>query len=348
MMGFARGIAVTGCGAFVGLVALGVAGRRVLHEAPATSGVTEPVEFRVAPGEGFAGIAKRLEDSGLIVSAERLRVLARLGRVDREIRAGTYELPQGAAPTDLLDKLVAGHVRLLRFMVPEGWRLDEIAALAEEALAIPAEDFIEAAKDPELRSQVGCTSETLEGYLFPETYFFPDGAAPSEVVATMVERFLDEWETLARNGTTKLTRHEVVTLASIVESETRVPEERARIASVYLNRIEHGWRLQADPTVRYALGKFTERLYYRDLKADSPFNTYRIDGLPPGAIGNPGRKSLQAVLCPLETCEDFYFVASGVGGHIFSRTHEEHELACATVRAAAPSETVSSAAVSTE
>jgi UPF0755 protein len=285
------------------------------------------VEFRVQTGEGFASVAARLEEQGLVLSARRFRVLARLVGADREVRAGTYEFRLGVAPREILSNLVAGRERLVRLTVPEGWRLEQIAEEAERVLGVPADSLVRAAADPAIREGFACPTESLEGYLFPETYLFPESATAGEIVRSMTTRFGEVWDSLAGDPAEGLTRHDVVTLASIVEAETKLSEERARVAAVYLNRLKRGWRLQADPTVRYALRKFTGRLYYKHLEVDSPYNTYQKKGLPPGPIGSPGAASLAAVLEPLSPCDDLYFVAAGDGSHVFSRTKAEHDRA---------------------
>jgi UPF0755 protein len=313
------------------VVAVAAVGWFRLNEAPsAPAGPVGPVEFRVESGEGFASVARRLEEQGLVVSADRFEILGRLVGADRDIRVGTYLLAVGTPPRDLIGDLVAGNVRITTFTVPEGWRLDQIAAAAESALGIAPEEFLVAAADSELRLTLGCRSETLEGYLFPETYHFTDASTAADVVNAMAGRFDAEWRSLegAKGGLPEgLDRHGVVTLASIVEAETSVSEERPHVAAVYLNRLGLGWRLQADPTVRYAMGRFNGRLYYKHLEIDSPYNTYRYEGLPPGPIAAPGLAAMEAVFDPLEPCDDLFFVASGDGGHIFSRTREEHDRA---------------------
>jgi UPF0755 protein len=322
--------------ALLGVVsgAAGALAWRSLFEMPEVTDPT-PVEFRVRPREGFRSVAKRLEEAGLVVSALRLRILARVRREDRTIRAGTYVFAPGSDPRKILEDLVAGNVRLLRFTVPEGWRLEQIAEEAERVLGVPVAGFRRAASDSTLRARLECPTPDVEGYLFPETYLFPDGAAPREIVRTMTDRFVEVFEGLSGEIPEGLTRHDVVTLASIVEAETYLVEEKPRVAAVYLNRLSKGWKLQADPTVRYALGRFRGRLYYKHLDVDSPYNTYRTAGVPPGPIGSPGREALQAVLTPLEPCHDFYFVASGDGGHTFSRTKAEHDRARLLARAGA-------------
>jgi UPF0755 protein len=316
-------LAAVAAGLVVAVVAVGWV---QLQQAPPQDG-GEPVEIVVEPGEECARVARRLEDAGLVLSARRFEILARIVGADRDIRSGTFRFYRGTAPREILDDLVLGREWLLSFTVPEGWRLEQIAAEAERALAIPPADFLAAAADPAARAELGCTAETLEGYLFPETYRFPARATAKDVVAAMTKRFVEEWSGLGREPPAGLDRHGVVTLASIVEAETPVPQERARVAAVYLNRLKQGMRLQADPTVRYALRRFDGRLYYKDLEVESPYNTYRNDGLPPGAIASPGRDAIAAVLEPLASCDDLFFVASGDGGHVFSRTKAEHDRA---------------------
>lgn len=325
-------IAVAAAGALAGLGLF--LGWRALHEAPPAGAHAVPVVFRVEPGEGFAAIAHRLEERGLAVSARRLRILARLTRSDRAIRSGTYLIPTGTKPDVLLDDLVAGRVRVHRLTVPEGWRLTQIARETESVLGIRAEDVLDAAADSTLRARIGCPTETLEGYLFPDTYYFPDGIGAADVVDAMLQRFEQVWASLPPGLPEGMDRHGVVTLASIVEAETGLDHEKPRVAAVYRNRLRIGWKLQADPTVRYGLGYFTERLLYKHLDIETPYNTYANHGLPPGPIGAPGRAALLAVLEPLEPCDDLFFVASGTGGHVFSRTAEEHTLAKLAARVA--------------
>jgi UPF0755 protein len=193
-----------------------------------------------------------------------------------------------------------------------------------------------AVRDTALLHRLDIPTPTLEGYLFPDTYTFPAGTSAREVIEAMVERFEQVWkpEWDARLQALAMTRHDIVALASIIEREARLPEERAVISAVYHNRLERGMLLQADPTVQYALGKHTERVLYRDLLVDSKYNTYRNRGLPPGPIAAPGAPSLQAALFPASV--DFlYFVAHPDGHHEFRRTFREHTVAVQQMRAAA-------------
>jgi UPF0755 protein len=209
--------------------------------------------------------------------------------------------------------------------------------LFEERLGIDPEIFLAAVADSALRAEFDCPGPTLEGYLFPETYAFLPTTGAATIVRTMAaqtKRILAE--ELARGGpiALELTPHEVLTLASIVEAEARLGSERPRIAAVYLNRLRRRMLLQADPTVQYALGGHRARIFYSDLRIESPYNTYMHPGLPPGPIGNPGRSSVQAVLNPTPGSRELFFVARGDGGHVFTETGEQHMAAVARVRAA--------------
>lgn len=319
----------------LGLVAaLAAAGAwLLLVEAPPGDG-TE-VEVTIEAGQPFAEVAAQLERERLVRSAPRLQVLARLAGLDRRIHAGTFRLQRGTRPYRLLEDLAHGRVVLHRVTVREGWRLDQIAVAVQDSLAIPAAAFLEAARDSSQRARVGAPGPDVEGYLFPDTYLFPDGVTAAVVVGAMLDRFDEVWGSLERADGAEPARHRVVTLASIVEAETPLPEEKPRVAAVYLNRLEQGWKLQADPTVRYGLGYWVDHLYYKQLEIDTPYNTYLHAGLPPGPIGAPGREALQAVLAPLRPCDDLYFVASGQGGHVFSRTKVEHDRARRAAKRAA-------------
>jgi UPF0755 protein len=202
-------------------------------------------------------------------------------------------------------------------------------------LGVPAAEFFREASTPERLARSGTRTSTIEGYLFPETYYFEDGTKAGAVVDAMLARFEEVWteESAAVDSIPlDLERHEIVTLASIVEAETGLPSERARIAAVYLNRLAIGMKLQADPTVRYGIGKYDGDVLYRDLESASPYNTYRHGGLPPGPIGAPGRAALAATLRPLASSKDLFFVASADGGHVFSRTLADHDRAKAQAK----------------
>jgi UPF0755 protein len=180
--------------------------------------------------------------------------------------------------------------------------------------------------DPGLARQLGISAPTLEGYLFPDTYLLSWPISSRDLAKLMIERFREVYdkEVAKYANYVGLSTNEIVTLASIIQAEAQDESEMTRIAAVYHNRMRKGLRLEADPSVAYALGGVRRGLHYSDLKIDSPYNTYRVKGLPPGPICSPGLASLVAAVRPLEGCEDLYFVAAGDGSHFFTKTHEEH------------------------
>jgi UPF0755 protein len=252
---------------------------------------------------------------------------------DRRVQTGTYQFNAGEQPVEILARLMAGDVLTTDVTVPEGYNMWEIAAAFESA-NIDSVDMVTAIMDEAVLSERRIAAPTLEGYLFPDTYRLRWGATAQDAREMMLAR-LDEVfgvELFQRAVEMDMTPHEVLTLASIIEAESRVPEERARISSVYHNRLRRRMRLEADPTVAYAMGGYKGRLLYADLEIDSPYNTYRRRGLPPGPICSPGEASIRAALYPDSTADDLYFVARGDGSHIFSTTLKEHNAAVQKVR----------------
>jgi UPF0755 protein len=217
--------------------------------------------------------------------------------------------------------------------IPEGFAIADIAPLVARSLGVQVESVQVAVRDSALRRRLDVPTPTLEGYLFPDTYSFPDGTTGRAAVETMVKRFEQVWqpEWSDRLQALALSRHDVLTLASIVEKEARLAPERPVIAAVYLNRLRVGMRLQADPTVQYALGAHVARLLYKDLEVDSPYNTYKYKGLPPGPIASPGRASIIAGLNPAAVPYSF-FVAHPDGHHEFHVDYASHARAVAAVR----------------
>ncbi len=217
--------------------------------------------------------------------------------------------------------------------IPEGYSIADIAPLLARALGADQDSVIAATRDSALRERLDVPTPTLEGYLFPDTYAFADGTTPRAAVQVMVKRFEQVWEPAwdERLERLALSRHDIMALASIVEKEAKLPAERPVIAAVYLNRLRSGMRLQADPTVQYALGRHSARLYYKDLRVDSPYNTYEHSGLPPGPIASPGRASIVAALNPAAVPYR-YFVAHTDGHHEFHVDYRSHERAVAAVR----------------
>jgi UPF0755 protein len=291
---------------------------------------TEP--FTVPRGATLHAVAESLHTGGFVESPGLFRFYATISGKGRAVQAGTYDLPRGASPRRLLSILVSGRPALRRLAIPEGLTLAEIARAVEIQLALPAESVLAAARDDSLREALGVPASTLEGYLYPSTYYVRADATARDVVRQMAAEFEQRWQRrwdrdAAQRG---MTRHAIVTLASIIEGEVRHDVDRRYVASVYANRLQRGMRLQADPTVIYALGE-RRRLYERDYRTPSDYNTYLIDGLPPGPIGSPTAASIAAALHPAKT-SFLYFVARQDGLHVFSRTYAEHLRTIARIR----------------
>lgn len=299
-----------------------------------------PVERITIPrGATFAAITDTLVARGLVESPRWFRFVARVRRLDRQARSGIYDIPHGARTMDILAVLRAGRSVAVRFTVPEGLTLTEVAALAQERLSIPAESVLAAAHDPALLAEFGVDAPSFEGFLRPETYFIPLTAGGRELVRELATAFRDHWDPAwdAKAAEYGIDRKGFVTLASIVEGEARVADERPLVAAVYLNRLRIGMPLQADPTVQYAIQRATgarkPRLLLRDYEFESPYNTYLIAGLPPGPVGLPGRGALEAVANPADV-PYLFFVASDSGRHVFTRTYAEHLRAIQRIRGA--------------
>jgi UPF0755 protein len=265
-------------------------------------------------------------------------LLARLRGVDRSVHAGVYQFAPGLSAWQVLGILAKGQAVTLRFTVPEGLTILDLADLGSERLGISQDSLIAAARDGVTASRVlGFPVKSFEGFLRPETYSLRGGIAASELVRLMAEGFRSEWrpEWDVRLDSLRLSRVELVTLASIVEGEARADDERETIAGVYYNRLRIGMALQADPTVQYAIalktGKRKPRLYKKDYQFASPYNTYLRPGLPPGPVNSPSLRSIEASLYPARV-PYLYFVAGPGGRHLFSRTYDEHLSNIARVR----------------
>jgi UPF0755 protein len=295
-----------------------------------------PIRVIVPKGSTFSAATDSLDRAGLISSTRFFRLYARFSGKDRNIKPGTYLIKRGTPWSEMIDALHGGHGLVNTVTIPEGFTIPQIIPALAKALSVPEDSVRAAVNDTAIINRLGIPGKTPEGYLFPDTYAFPDGTKPGDAVLEMVKRFEREWTPgwTARLDSVGMTRHEVVTLASIVEREAKVATERPVIAAVYLNRLRIGMPLQADPTVQYARGTHTNRVLLKDLEIDSPYNTYMYPGLPPGPIASPGGASLQAALYPAEV-PYLYFVAMPDGRHEFRRTLDEHNAAVRAARAAA-------------
>jgi UPF0755 protein len=296
-----------------------------------------PGTFEVAEGETLASVSRRLEADGFLArrglaGASALVGWARLRGVDRDIKSGEYEFEAGLTPLQILDRLVAGQVKTYAVTLPEGLRVDEVAARVEAAGIARADAFLARARAADLAGALGIEANSVEGYLYPETYRFRRNSDPDEIIRSMYGELQRRWTDADREalGASGMSLHQVVTLASIVEKETSVPQERALIAAVFRNRLALGMPLQTDPTVIYGVlttrGSFDGNLRRRDLETDTAYNPYTRRGLPPGPIANPGMDSIRAVLAPAQV-PYLYFVSRNDGTHVFSSTLADHNAA---------------------
>lgn len=294
-----------------------------------------PVRVTVPTGASLATAAESLHEAGVIGSPKMFRAYATLRRSDRGIKAGTYLLPPDAGWGSVLSALRSGKGVVTIVTVPEGFTLAQTEALLTLKLTVPPESVHVAVRDTALLHRLDVPIATLEGYLFPDTYFFSPGTSARTAVQAMARRFEQRWKTEwgARLDTVALSRHDLVTLASIVEREAKLAEERPVIAAVYWNRLRRGMLLQADPTVQYALPQYQSRLLNKHLTVKSPYNTYRYRGLPPGPISAPGEASLRATLFPADV-PFLYFVAYPDGHHEFRLTLAQHQQAARLARRA--------------
>lgn len=289
---------------------------------------TPEVFVEVPAGAGPATIGQRLVAAGVVRDEMTFRGAVWMSGRARELKAGEYQFTEPMTPMDVIDKLARGDVYRRRITFREGLTIPEMAAVYEQSGLGSAADFTKAASDASLIADLDPSARNLEGYLFPETYSLPRETPASALVAQMVGLFQKAFTPAVRDGIKAqgLTVREAVTVASLVEKETAVAEERRVVAAVYLNRKRIGMPMQADPTVIYALqlaGRYDGNIRREDLQFDSPYNTYRYPGLPPGPIASPGRASLEAVANPAD--DDYlYFVSRNDGSHVFAGTLSEH------------------------
>ncbi len=293
-----------------------------------------PRTVEIPAATGVLGIARHLAAEGAIRSPATFVGLALVRGTARSLKAGEYELPQGAPLLAVLKLMETGRVKPHLLVLPEGFTIRELARQLEAEGIAPAAEVIRVATDPMMAWSLGIESSSLEGYLFPDTYQVTKGTRVEEILGRMVQRFRERVGTpdvLARARQRGLSLHQLLTLASIVEKETALAAERPIIARVFLNRLARDMPLQADPTVAYAMAKEGSAPTRDDLQADHAYNTYRNRGLPPGPIGSPGRSAVDAVLDPANV-PYIYFVAIDDRSHHFSTTLEEHNQAVARYR----------------
>jgi UPF0755 protein len=302
---------------------------------PGPPSAREQIEVLIPARASLAAIEKILAANKVIRDDPRFSMLAVLTGAAAKLRAGEYAFAPGKTPLDVIGLLKKGRVLYRPVTLSEGTELIKVAEILAADGWVEFQPFLDLAHDPGMLASLGIHAESLEGYLFPDTYYLSRGQQDAAaIIRMMVDKHFQVYNDIAKRADKNRpgrTHHEIVTLASIVEKETGNPEERALVAAVFFNRLAQGMRLQADPTVRYGLENKAGPLTREDLKNPTPFNTYIITGLPPGPIANPGRAALEAVLFPAAT--DFlYFVSKDEASHYFSRTLKEHNRAVSRYR----------------
>jgi len=289
---------------------------------------SDEIFVELPTGTSVSSIAARLADAGVITDPLTFRIAARLSGAERRLQAGEYRFAEPASPFDVVGRLERGDVFVHPLTFPEGLTIKEMAVLFERTGLGTGAEFEQTSRDASLIADLDPDARTLEGYLFPDTYALTRHAGAAGTVAAMVDRFKAAFDLDLRAAATaaSLSPREVVTLASLIEKETAAADERPLVAAVYRNRLSRRMPLQCDPTVIYAMmraGKWRGNLSRADLQMDSPYNTYRYPGLPPGPIASPGRASLDAAVHPADV-PYLYFVSRNDGTHVFATTLQEH------------------------
>jgi UPF0755 protein len=291
----------------------------------------KPIFIELAAGRTIKEVSKELESRGALRHWWSLWFLARISHKDKKIQACEYEMRASLTPKEMLNKLVNGEMYKRKLLVKEGDSLKDIAAAVEQAGLMSGEEFIKGASDRENLTHAGIRGDSFEGYLFPETYFFCRPSTARDVIWRMLEEGEQHWPNEFTDEANKLnfSRHEILTLASIIEKESGNVDEQPIISSVFQNRLAKGMKLQSDPTIIYGLPNFDGTIHQQDKENPHPYNTYVNYGLPPGPICNPGQTAIRAALFPKPTAY-LYFVARGDGTHVFSTTYQEHQAAVDT------------------
>lgn len=286
------------------------------------------IKFDINPGQNLSTISDNLQNNGIIKSSFFFKILASYKESSKELKAGEYILSASKTPLEILSIITKGSVKLYRLTLPEGLNIKEVAQRVDQAGFGASENFLLLAESQAFARKLGIDQVNLEGYLYPETYFFPKNTPQKKIIAAMVQAFNKAYNKEFRQQTIDMgfSIHEIITLASIIEKETGAAKERPVISSVFHNRLKKGMRLESDPTVIYGIKDFNGNITRKDLRTWTPYNTYKIKALPPGPIANPGELSIKAALYPDKT-DYIFFVAKKDTTHKFSRTIQEHNKA---------------------
>jgi UPF0755 protein len=293
-------------------------------------------EVQVTEGMSLKAIAGTLQKEGIIRYRGYFEIIGRLEGFSRRVRIGYYGLSTDMSMWDVLGRLRNGRIIEYKIVVPEGFNLYQIGwTLSQASLISDPQQFIKLVKNRNYVRSFGIEADSLEGYLFPDTYYLPKGIQLNDIPRQMVQRYKTVFSDSKRKRAKELgfTEQQIITIASIVEKEAKVDAERKLISAVYHNRLKKGMKLQADPTAVYGTKAWITRITKNDLKRRSPYNTYLHKGLPPGPIANPGEGAILAALYP-ENVDYLYFVAQGDGSHYFSNNFSDHEKAIRRYRAA--------------
>lgn len=299
----------------------------IVSNRPASS-LQQVKKVEIPRGYSLKKIVNLLKKETLIENRSTFVILAHLRGTTGQLKAGEYLLSTDMTPLEIMDKLLKGNVITYSLTIPEGYTIKEITNLLEKNKLLDKERFAALTRDRKLLNSLEIKAESLEGYLFPDTYHFPKGTKEEEIIRKMVEKlnnlFTEDIKTRLKQ--INFSKHEILTLASLIEKEARIDSERKLISAVFHNRLKKNMLLQSDPTVIYALKDFHGNIRKKDLQIDSPYNTYVYRGLPPAPIANPGKDSILAALYPAEV-DYFYFVAKNNGEHYFSSSFKEHNKA---------------------
>ncbi len=292
---------------------------------PATSFGGGDIIIEISDGMSLSEVAQLLEEQNLTQSATKFKIAAFLMGAEKKIQPGQFLLQRGTTNSVLIRYLLRPGIQTADVTIQEGLTINAVASILQGKIGIDSTVFIEYCHDSLLCSQTGVPADNLEGYLFPDTYNFYKGSTVVQVIRRMTSRFFEVFDSTHFAGLVDvgLTLHEAVTLASIIEGEVVVAEEAQTVSAVYHNRLKKRMLLAADPTIQYIISDGPRRLLTRDLKIDSPYNTYTHRGLPPGPVNNPGKTALYAALHPADV-DYIYFVAVGDGTHAFNKTAAGH------------------------
>ncbi len=284
----------------------------------------ENIVFEIKNGSNIKQIAKELNNEGIINNPQFFISLAKMLDMDTKIKSGEYLLQKDMYEYNVLMKLYKGEIKLRKLIIPEGFTIYQIASRVKKTFSIDSIAFIKECENKYFLKKYNIKGKNVEGYLFPDTYYFTKGISASQIIEKMLKRFNEQYpDTIFKKNNFGFGKHEYIILASMIEKEAILDREKPIIAGVYYNRLKKKMLLQCDATVLYALGEAGRIITYEECKIESKYNTYKYKGLPIGPICSPGKSSIDAALNP-DKNKYLFYVANGHGGHIFSRTYKEH------------------------